>query len=190
MTKFAWVWKEIGVESTPWRYEPTIPVPFGDVNLVMLRNPKGARLQFDARYVDVTEVDPRLVDSEIEGYLDGIEVSGGARKNLMDTLVPVVQHLVAQVPVGRREDPGPDRQAAVGADRLEDPLADDAQQLGLQGGWQRIDLVQQHAPARSRSTPVKAPPDVAEHLALDQAGGQRATVDYQKGPAPRLLPPA
>jgi hypothetical protein len=94
MPSFAWVWKEIGVDSDPWRHEPTIPVPFRDVNLVMLRDAKGARVQFDARHVDVTEVDPILVGSQFELFLDGIEVSGGARKHLLNTLLPMVHQEV------------------------------------------------------------------------------------------------
>lgn len=92
MTKFAWVWKEVGVEGDPWRYEPTIPVPLGDANLLILRDARGARVNTDGRQVEVAEVDPRFVGVQFESYLDGIEVSGGARKDLLNTLVPPVQH--------------------------------------------------------------------------------------------------
>jgi hypothetical protein len=92
MAKFAWVWKEIGVAGDPWRYAQTIPVPFRDANLLMLRDARGAHAKFDARHVDVDEVNSQFVASQFESYLDGIEVGGGARKDLLDTLVPTVQH--------------------------------------------------------------------------------------------------
>jgi hypothetical protein len=38
---FKWVWKEIGVDSNPWRGEWYIPVPVGGPVLVMLRDAKG-----------------------------------------------------------------------------------------------------------------------------------------------------
>jgi hypothetical protein len=105
MTELVWVWKEIGVKDVPWRRESTIPVPlappggagFSGQTLIMLRDTKG-QVQFDTSIVDVTEVKPQDVGARLERYLDDIDVSGDARKDLLDSMRT---HVLAEAQTGR-----------------------------------------------------------------------------------------
>jgi hypothetical protein len=95
MAKFAWPWKEIGLDSEPWRYESTIPIRLGDRNLLLLRAAESSTthpVRYDAGHVKVEEIDNKLALGRFELYLDSLEVSGSARKDLMDKMWPLIQH--------------------------------------------------------------------------------------------------
>jgi hypothetical protein len=95
MAKFAWPWKEIGLDSEPWRYESTIPIRLGDRNLLLLRAAQSSTLQavtYDRGRLRVEEIDNRLALGRFELYLDSLEVSGSAKKDLMDGVWPLIQH--------------------------------------------------------------------------------------------------
>jgi hypothetical protein len=94
MAEFTWVWNEIGVNSLPWRYEQTIPVPLGGRTLVMLREAKGVPAPPSISHVEVTEVDPRFILGEVDGYLDDNDVSGDARKDLLHRMASIVRYEV------------------------------------------------------------------------------------------------
>src|SRR5439155_21502865 len=97
-------------------------------------------------------------------------------------------HLLVQRRIAGRDQPGPQRLAALRADRLEDAVVHGAQQLGLQRQRQRVDLVQQQRAAAgggelARAVAVGAGEgafDVAEHLALDEVGRDRPAVHHQE----------
>jgi hypothetical protein len=95
MAKFAWPWKEIGLDVEPWRYESTLPIRLGDRNLLLLRAAQSSTVQpvtHDKGRLRVEEVDNRLALGRFELYLDSLEVSGSVRKDLMDGVWPLIQH--------------------------------------------------------------------------------------------------
>src|SRR5437763_38151 len=132
-------------------------------------------------------------------------VPSGAREPAPDAgrLWPSAERMSGAAPAGGRfgvggpvagdDQPGLEPQGLVRADRLEGPLLDHPQQLGLEPRGKRVDLVEEERAAADRGElagalgvgPGEGAPRVAEHLALDQVGRQRAAVDRQE----RLVAP-
>jgi hypothetical protein len=103
-----------------------------------------------------------------------------------------------EIAVGGRDDPDVDPQRFVGSQRLDGPLLEHPQQLGLRGQRHLRHLVEQQRPAVGRPEPPLAPPDragegaalVAEQLRLQQRVGERRAVDRHEGaavPGPALV---
>jgi hypothetical protein len=90
MTSLAWIWKQIGVNEDPWRYDGTIPIPLGGEALVMLQDAKGARLQYDRNCLKVTEVDPDIAYAELISYVVHLGVWGDVSDGLVHSIEPAM----------------------------------------------------------------------------------------------------
>jgi hypothetical protein len=112
MPEFAWVWNEIGVNSLPFRYEQTIPVPLGGRTLVMLRAAKGLPAPPSTDAVDVTEVNPQVILAQLDGYLDDNDVSGDARKDFLTRMYAGVHSELLPLESLNRNNPNAPRDQA------------------------------------------------------------------------------
>src|SRR5262245_11990869 len=149
---------------------------------------------------DVAGVMRDEVPDEQRNVLGPFPKRGQVDREYVQTVVevgaefPCFHELVEQT-VRRRDDPdvGPDRLRA--AETLERPLLEHAQELRLEVGRQVADLVQQQravvgeleASDASRDGTREGAPLVAEQLALEQARGDRRTIELDEWTAP---PPA
>jgi hypothetical protein len=91
MAHYAWVWKEIGVDGDPWRRNESIPVPIQGSTLVMMRGANGRKPDYDKGSLDVRVVEPSDVLMRFEEYLKDLAVSGSARQDLLNTMLPPVK---------------------------------------------------------------------------------------------------
>jgi hypothetical protein len=93
MASLAWIWKQIGVNEDPWRYDGTIPIPVHGKALVMLRDAKGAGLYPDnSNRLTVTEVKPEDVYYELMRYVNRLGVSywGDVSDPLVHSIEPAI----------------------------------------------------------------------------------------------------
>jgi hypothetical protein len=112
MIRFVWPWKEIGLDTQPWRFENTIPIRYLEPNLLVLRDyvsaddparfgppttysPRSSKthpVRYDTGLLSVEEVENYASMAYLEWYLDSLDVSGSARKDLMDKMWPIIQY--------------------------------------------------------------------------------------------------
>jgi hypothetical protein len=77
MASLAWIWKQIGVNEEPWRYDGTIPIPLGGQALVMLRDANGvSQPKYNPNLLTVTKVDPDEANARLIHYLRDLGVRG------------------------------------------------------------------------------------------------------------------